>query len=286
MDRLILKSPAKINLFLEILRKREDGYHEIVSLMQAIDLQDEIILERRDKGVEISTDHPDCPADESNLAYQAAQMLLKDLKIKEGVSIHIKKKIPIAAGLGGGSSNAATTLIGINQLYELGIPSPKLHLMASQLGSDVPFFLGSGPALVKGRGEKLEPVTIFDDYWLALVYPGFKVSTKWAYETLKIYLTKIKKEFNLKNLENREEFFKALLCFGNDLEEVVKERYPVIGQIKDILISSGAVKSSMSGSGPTVYGVFEQKPEAEEVAREIRRGHWEVFLSQPIPVYV
>ncbi len=286
MDRLILKSPAKINLLLKILGKREDGYHEIVSLMQAIDLQDEIILEKRDRGVTISTDHPDCPADENNLAFRAARLFLEEFNIKEGVNINIRKKIPIAAGLGGGSSDAAATLKGMSRLFAPEVPATKLHHLATGLGSDVPFFLGSGQALAKGRGEKLEPVTIFDDYWLVLVYPGFGVSTRWAYETFKISLTKIKKEFNLNILENRDDFFKALPGFDNDLEEVVKERYPVIGQIEDILTSSGAVKSSMSGSGPTVYSVFEQKPKAEEVARKIRRGDWEVFLTQPIPVYV
>jgi len=284
LNQLVLKSPAKINLFLNILRKREDGYHEIATLMQAIDLQDEIVLEKRGKGIAISTDHPDCPTDESNLAFKAAALLLEDQKKSDGVSIQISKRIPIAAGLGGGSSNAATTLKGLNRLFELKIPKRRLYQLAAQLGSDVPFFLGSGQALAKGRGEKLEPVVLFSGYWLVLVYPGFEVSTQWAYQNFKISLTKIKKAFNLKNLENRKGFFKALLGFDNDLEKAVQERYPTIGRIKDILTSSGAIKSSMSGSGPTVYGVFEHKLKAEEVARKIRRGNWEVFLTQPIPV--
>lgn len=283
MDKLILKSPAKINLFLRILRKREDGYHEIVSLMQAVDLQDEMILEKRDGGVEINTDLPDCPADESNLAFQAARLLLDESGTKAGVSIHIKKRIPMAAGLGGGSSNAATALLGVNRLFELEITPAKLHVLASQLGSDVPFFLGSGQALATGRGEILKPVSIFRDYWLVLVHPAFGVSTRWAYQNFRILLTKNEKEFNLNFLENRNRFIEALPGFDNDLEETVRERYPVIGQIKDILTDSGAVKSSMSGSGPTVYGVFDQQPKAEEVARKIRRGDWEVFLTQPIP---
>jgi 4-diphosphocytidyl-2-C-methyl-D-erythritol kinase len=284
LNQMVLKSPAKINLFLNILRKREDGYHEIATLMQAIDLEDEIVLEKRGKGITLRTDHPNCPAGESNLAFKAAALLLEDQKISDGVSIQISKRIPIAAGLGGGSSNAAATLKGLNRLFELKTPKRRLHQLAAQLGSDVPFFLSSGQTLAKGRGEKLKPLTLFRDYWLVLVYPGFEVSTRWAYQNFKISLTRGKKEFNLTNLENRKGFFKALLGFDNDLEKAVQERYPAIGRIKDILISSGAIKSSMSGSGPTVYGVFKHKLKAEEVARKIRRGNWEVFLTQPIPV--
>jgi 4-diphosphocytidyl-2-C-methyl-D-erythritol kinase len=291
LETLVLKSPAKINLFLEVLRKREDGYHQILSLMQAVDLCDELILEKRKSGVVIGSDHPDCPTDESNLAFKAAKLILEEAKLKEGVSIQIKKKIPVAAGLGGGSSNAATTLKGINRLFELNLSDQKLHLLASRIGSDVPFFIYSGQALVRGRGEEIEPITMYRDYWLILVCPNFKVSTEWAYQKLKISLTRRKKEIIIKNLENRDQFFEALPNFKNDLEEVVSERYSVVQKIEDTLNSSGAVKSSMSGSGPTVYGVFEQKPKAEEVAKSLSRTAWDwsfgstgqFFLAQPIP---
>jgi 4-diphosphocytidyl-2-C-methyl-D-erythritol kinase len=284
LNRLVLKSPAKINLFLNILKKREDGYHEIATLMQAIDLEDGIALEKREKGITLSTDHPDCPADESNLAYKAAALLLEDQGIEEGLHIDIRKRIPIAAGLGGGSSDAATTLKGLDRLFELKVPPGELTRLAAKLGSDVPFFLGPSQALAKGRGEILKPVRFYTDYWLVMVCPDFGISTQWAYQNYRISLTRIKKEYNLKNLENRKEFFEALLDFDNDLEKAVQERYPAIGRIKEILTSSGAIKSSMSGSGPTVYGVFEQKLKAEEVARKIGRGNWQVFLTQPIPV--
>ena len=284
MDKLTLKSPAKINLFLEVLKKRDDGYHEILSLIQAVDLCDELVLQKKETGVVISCDYPDCPTDESNLAFKAASMLLEEETTKEGVSIHIKKKIPISAGLGGGSSNAAATLKGINRLFELELPDKKLHDLASRIGSDVPFFLYSGQALVKGRGEKIKPINImYRDYWLVLVCPGFEVSTRWAYQNVKISLTKERKEINLENLENGSVFFKALRSFRNDLEEVVSKRYPVVQKIKEILENSGALKSSMSGSGPTVYGVFDRKPQAEEVTKKLLRGDWQIFLTQPIP---
>jgi len=280
---LTLKSPAKINLFLEILKKRDDGYHEIVSLIQAIDLYDELVLQKRKKGVMVACDHPDCPADESNLAFQAASLLLEQEKIKGGVSIHIKKRIPLAAGLGGGSSNAAATLRGIDQLYQLQLTKEKLHALACRIGSDVPFFLHSGQALIKERGEKIEPINMYRDYWLVLVCPHFEVSTRWAYRNVKISLTKTGKGVNFRNLENQSMFFKALRSFRNDLEEEVSKRYPVVQKIKELLKNSGALKSSMSGSGPTVYGVFDRKPQAEEVTKKLLRGDWQIFLTQPIP---
>ena len=289
MDKLVLKSPAKINLFLEVLRKREDGYHQILSLIQAVDLCDELVLQKRETGVVISCDYPDCPTDESNLAFKAASLLLEGEKIEEGVSIHIKKKIPISAGLGGGSSNAAATLKGINRLYQLQLPDKKLYALACRIGSDVPFFLHSGQALIKERGEKIEPINMYGDYWLVLVCPHFEVSTRWAYQNVKISLTKTGKGVSFRDLENQSMFFKALRSFRNDLEEVVSKRYPVVQKIKELLKNSGALKSSMSGSGPTVYGVFDRKPQAEEVTKKLLRGDWfaesigQIFLTQPIP---
>lgn len=283
MDKLTLKSPAKINLSLEVLKKREDGYHQIRSLMQAVDLFDELTLRKREKGVAISCDHPSCPADESNLAFKAASLLLEKEKRNEGVSIHIKKRIPISAGLGGGSSNAAATLKGVRQLLELKVPDGRLHELAARVGSDVLFFLYSGQALVEGRGEEIRPIRIYGGYWLVLVCPGIEVPTRWAYQNVKISLTKGSRDVNLGNLRDASGFFAALPHFENDLEEVVSKRYPITRRIKDSLENFGAVKSSMSGSGPTVYGVFEQKPQAEEVARKLLRGDWQVFLTRPIP---
>jgi len=283
LDKLILKSPAKINLFLEVLKKREDGYHQIRSLMQAVDLCDELILEKRPKGVVISCDHPRCPADETNLAFKAASLLLQEEKEDQGVAIHITKRIPISAGLGGGSSNAATALKGVRQLLELKVPDCTLHKLAARVGSDVPFFLYSGQALVQGRGEEVRPIRIYGGYWLVLVCPGIEVSTRWAYQNVKISLTKGSRDVNFGNLRDASGFFAALPHFENDLEEVVSKRYPITRRIKDSLENFGAVKSSMSGSGPTVYGVFEQKPQAEEVARKLLRGDWQVFLTRPIP---
>jgi 4-diphosphocytidyl-2-C-methyl-D-erythritol kinase len=283
LNKLVLRSPAKINLFLEVLKKREDGYHQICSLMQAVDLCDELILERRKQDVAISCDHPGCPADETNLAFRAASLLLQKEKEKRGVSIHIRKKIPIAAGLGGGSSNAAAALKGVRQLLELHVTDGRLHQLAARVGSDVPFFLSPGQALVEGRGEEIRPIRVYGGYWLVLVCPAIEVPTRWAYQNLRISLTKRSREVNFENLRDASGFFAALPHFENDLEEVVSKRYPITRRIKDNLEHSGAVKSSMSGSGPTVYGVFDKKPQAEEVARKLLPGDWQVFLTRPIP---
>jgi 4-diphosphocytidyl-2-C-methyl-D-erythritol kinase len=282
LDRLKLRSPAKINLFLDILGKREDGYHEIRTLMQAVDLCDRLILQKTEKGIGISCDHPTCPSDERNLAFKAAFLLQKEENIKAGVDIRIEKRIPISAGLGGGSSNAAATLVGLNRLYDMGLPVDRLQKLGEQIGSDVPFFLYSGQALAKGRGEKIVPISLFRDYWLVLACPGFQVHSGWAYRKVKINLTRDIKEVNYKLLENRNGFFDALPMFKNDLEEAVAGEYPILRRLKDILKNSGAVKTSMSGSGPTVYGLFDRKPKAQEVARKLSQGDWQVFLTQPI----
>lgn len=283
MEKLALKSYAKINLCLYVLKKREDGYHEIFSVMQAIDLYDQLTLHKTEKGIVIECDHPDVPKDEKNLAYQAADLLFKERNFKGGVRIDIGKKIPVSAGLGGGSSNAAFTLKGINQLFDLKCSFQKLHSLASRIGSDVPFFLYSGQAVAQGRGEKILPIRLFRDYWLVLVCPNFMISTERVYGDVKIDLTEDKSFINLQICDNKDGFLGTLRQFHNDLEKVVVNRYAMISQIKETLEKFGAIKSSMSGSGPTVYGVFEKKSQAEEVTRKLSEGDWQIFLTQPIP---
>jgi 4-diphosphocytidyl-2-C-methyl-D-erythritol kinase len=286
MDRLTLKSPAKINLFLHVLKKRDDGYHEISTLMQALDLCDELTLKKIPKDVSLSCDHPACPTDRQNLAYQAASLLLGEEKVDQGVHIHIKKRIPISAGLGGGSSNAAAALKGVNELFGLGLSVDRLHHLAEQIGSDVPFFLYSGQALARGRGERIQPVRLFKDYWLVLLCPRLEISSGWAYGRVRINLTRNRKELNCDILESKRSFLDALPLFENDLEEVVAQKQPIVSRMKAILEDSGAVRSSMSGSGPTVYGLFDQKPQAQEVAGRLSRGDWQIFITQPIPANI
>jgi 4-diphosphocytidyl-2-C-methyl-D-erythritol kinase len=282
LESLTLKSYAKINLCLHVLKKREDGYHEIFSVMQAIDLFDRLTLNKTEKDIVIRCDHPDVPEDEDNLAFKAADLLFKEKNLKRGLRIDIEKQIPVSAGLGGGSSNAAFTLKGMNQLFDLKLSFQKLHSLASRIGSDVPFFLYSGQAVTKGRGERIVPIKLYGGYWLILICPHLAISTRSIYQNVKIDLTEDKSFINLNFCDNKNGFFKSLKQFDNDLEKVVTSRYAIVSRIKKTLETSGAIKSSMSGSGPTVYGIFEEKPQAEEVARELKPGDWQIFLTRPI----
>ncbi len=282
MESLTLKSYAKVNLCLYVLRKRRDGYHQILSVIQAIDLYDGLTLHKTQKNIVIRCDHPHVPKDENNLAYQAADLLFKATNLKGGLRIDIKKAIPVAAGLGGGSSNAAFTLKGMDQLFDLRLSVEELNSLASRIGSDVPLFLYPGQVVAEGRGEKVRPISLYRDYWLVLACPNLMISTKWVYANVKIDLTGGERAINLNVCGNKDGFFESLRQFENDLEKVVLGRYAIIGRIKRLLESYGAIKSSMSGSGPAVYGIFEKKTQAEEVARKLKPGDWQIFLTQPI----
>jgi 4-diphosphocytidyl-2-C-methyl-D-erythritol kinase len=282
LESLILKSYAKINLCLYVLKKRDDGYHEIFSLMQAIDLHDKLTLHKTKGEITIHCDHPHVPKDENNLAYRAAHLFFKETGLKGGVRIDIEKQVPVSAGLGGGSSNAAFTLKGLNQLFDLRLSVQNLDSMASRIGSDVPFFLYSGQAVAEGRGEKVGPIRLYRGYWLVLVCPNLQISTRNVYQKVKIDLTAGREFVNFNFCDNKDDFFETLKRFDNDLEKVVITEHTIIKQIKRTLENSGATKSSMSGSGPAVYGVFERKSQAEEVARKLTRDDWLVFLTRPI----
>jgi 4-diphosphocytidyl-2-C-methyl-D-erythritol kinase len=280
---LKIKSYAKINLCLYLLGKRKDGFHEILTVMQMIDLCDGLTLSKIPRGIEIECDHPKVSLDSSNLACQAAQALLKEARLNCGVKIKIEKKIPLASGLGGGSSNAAFTLIGLNQLFHLRFSQEKLHKIAEKIGSDVPFFLYSGQAVAYGRGEKIKEIFMPKDYWIVLIKPNFELSTKEIYQKSKINLTK--KGFFIKIYQDENGFFDELRVWENDLEGIVIKGYPQIEQAKKTLQEKGAIKVSLSGSGPTVYGIFKSKPTNKEV-EGLKRGDWQIFLTRPIPPVV
>jgi 4-diphosphocytidyl-2-C-methyl-D-erythritol kinase len=284
LERISSLSFAKINLCLYVLSKRKDGYHQIVSVMQAIDLADKLELIKTASGIKIECDSSGLPSDRRNLAYQAALVFLKKTKIKGGVKIKLYKKIPLASGLGGGSSNAAFVLKGLNQLYQTDLSEEELSFLGAKIGSDVPFFFSEGQALVKGRGEIVQNIDIFDKYWLVLVKPNFEVSTARIYKALKIGLTTKPKEFNLKIRREKLSFFRAISSWENHLEMVVLKEYPIIKNIKETLTNLGAIKASMSGSGPTVYGLFETESQAEEVKNKIGKGDWQIYLTRPTPL--
>jgi 4-diphosphocytidyl-2-C-methyl-D-erythritol kinase len=283
LSSLTLKAPAKINLFLNILKKREDGYHDIFTLMQKVALYDTLTFFKINEGIILKTYNTRLPLDRRNLAYQAAELILKEGKVAQGVKIILKKKIPISSGLGGGSSDSATTLLGLNRLYNLNYSLKRLHPLAEKLGSDVPFFLYDQTAVAEGRGERITSVKIFTDYWIVLVTFPFQVLTSWAYQDIRLSLTTKKDFINMENLQKKEGFLEALNFWRNDFEGKIAERYPQVRYALKLLLKLGAKKSSMTGSGPTVYGIFEQEPDKEEVNRLFKSGDWQVFVTRPIP---
>ncbi len=249
------RAPAKLNLRLKITGRRPDGYHELVSLMVPIDLFD--LLELRvtgKRGIELSCEGFWVPTDENNLAYQAALSFLSKAKIEQGVSIKLTKNIPVAAGLGGGSSDAAATLLTLNEIWSQPLSLSELHTMAVQLGADVPFFLYSEPSLATGIGEILEPLKKWPKFWYVIVTPPIQVSTSWVYGDLKLELTRGEYDYIVKFLKNAPFAVSAIL--ENDLEEVTSTRFPVIETIKEFLVNAGAEGALMTGSGPSVFGVF------------------------------
>jgi len=270
---LRLKAHAKINWFLHISAKRSDGYHEIQSLLQKVSLHDEIIIEPSDAiTVETSASIPM----EQNLIYRAAVLLRDRFRIDEGARICLDKRIPMGAGLGGGSSDAAATLAGLNSLWGLGLPDEELLGLAAQLGSDVPFFLGAPLSYVSGRGEKLFACRALHPVTLLLVKPGFNLSTEWVYKNFTLLTKKERKVNNMRhfirNIERAE--IDDIAChLSNDLESVTNSSFPVIAGIKEKMKRQGAVFSLMSGSGSTVFGVFESPGIAEDASRDFH-GCW------------
>lgn len=269
--KISLKAPAKINWFLSVLNKREDGYHNIISPMQCVDLFDTLSFEEAEE-LHVLSDL-DIPA-EMNLVYKAAALLKKVSLHKTGATIELKKNIPIAAGLGGGSSDAAYTLIGLNRLWGLNFDKGVLMRLAAELGSDVPFFLAGPFALIEGRGEKVTELYTEGSIVILLVKPEIAVSTSWAYNLFETRLTK--KPFDIKlfcqALDGKNFVFLRDTVF-NDLEEVVIRKFPVIGDIKRRLAQDGALLSLMSGSGSAVFGVFNTKEEAVRASKNMP-GQW------------
>jgi 4-diphosphocytidyl-2-C-methyl-D-erythritol kinase len=261
-DTLTLQAPAKINLCLEVLGRRTDGYHNIFSLMQAVSIYDEIVLMPKTDDITVKVEGADLPTGQENLVYRAAQLVLSRSPENIGVHILLRKNIPVGAGLGGGSSDAATAMTGLNRLFNLGFSDPELMELGSGLGADIPFFLSGGPALAEGIGERLTPLPKWK-YYLLLVYPRIHISTGWAYENLNFQLTK-KTDYNKIHPLCYQKKDMDLLCQGlkNDFEPSVIREYPVIQKIKGGLIQCGALGSLMTGSGACVFGLFAKKSDS------------------------
>jgi 4-diphosphocytidyl-2-C-methyl-D-erythritol kinase len=281
-ETLRLESPAKVNLRLEILRKREDGYHEIRTILQKISLLDTIHFSlKRGRGISIKADRPDLPTGRSNLVYKAIQSMMKESDYRGGIHVEIEKKIPLGAGLGGGSSNAATTLMAMNQLLKLNLSRKKLTEKGLEIGADVPFFFLKGAAIGSGIGERLKKIEV-PSLWYVLIYPNFEVSTKWAYQNF--VLTNQRFHFNLHTFLKTPGGISRILL--NHLEEVVSKEYPQISIMKKFLLSVGALGAVMTGSGPAVFGLFQDGKSAAGAYEKIRklagRKGWAVFKAHSI----
>ncbi len=271
-----IRAPAKINLCLRVVGKRADGYHLLDTVMVPVSLYDEIDIQQRTTTrraaphapVELRCNHPQVPLGRDNIAYRAAELLMQKTKINRPVCIRIRKKIPIGAGLGGGSTDAAAVLVGLNRMWKLHLSVRQLERLALQLGADVPFFIRAKPARARGIGERLRLLPKLRRRWLVLAYPGFPVATAWVYGNLSLKLTRPSVNTSIATpLESLDTIEKLLV---NDLEQVAIKRYPEIGRMKTMLSLAGAVAVLMSGSGSSVFGVFRSKRLAERAFRRIR----------------
>jgi 4-diphosphocytidyl-2-C-methyl-D-erythritol kinase len=271
------QSHCKVNLLLNILRKREDGFHELETVMHPIRVYDRISFARGRQGVELRCSEPALPTDSRNLVYRAAQLFLETSKIREGVRLELDKKIPLAAGLGGGSSNAASTLIGLNELFEKPLNDSQLETLAAGLGSDVPFFLQDKPALATGRGEKIRPLGGFpclQGAAFVLIHPGFGIATAWAYQQLARFPGALhgragRAQQLVSGLESGD-LENAGAEFYNSLEAPALEKYPVLVLFQEFLRSNGASAALMSGSGSTTFAVTRTLTAAEELAEKFK----------------
>jgi 4-diphosphocytidyl-2-C-methyl-D-erythritol kinase len=275
-------SPAKINLFLHICGKRPDGYHELFSLMCRITLFDELTLQiGKRKTIEIDCSHPDVPADDTNLAHRAVSLFQSKLNSAQGVNIHLNKKIPVSAGLGGGSSNAASVLLALNTFYDRPFTREQLMEMGLTLGADVPFFIFQKPAIATGIGEKLEAFEGELPYHILLLNQGFNVSTAETYQNLNFGLTNDQKKPTSNSL--KQDRFNPAHHLTNDLERVTIAKYPEIGLAKEKLLNLGAIGALMSGSGPTVFGLFDNAETAKSARQSLTADRdLKLFLVDPI----
>jgi len=274
MDKIQLKALAKINLGLDVLRRREDGYHEVKMIMQTIGLHDDLeIRKTKTPGIQVKTNLYYLPTNENNLVYKAAKLLMDEFQIQDGVSIQLKKRIPVAAGMAGGSSDGAAVLWGINQMYGLGLSMQTLMERGVRLGADVPYCIQRGTALAEGIGEKLSVLPPMPKCTILIAKPGISVSTKFVYENLHANDLKPEQHPDVDSMiEAMRQKDLGLLCsrMGNVLETVTIPAYPVINEIKRTMMDNGAIGSMMSGSGPTVFGIFDSPAAAKQAVKAVR----------------
>jgi 4-diphosphocytidyl-2-C-methyl-D-erythritol kinase len=262
-------APAKLNLLLKIAGQRPDGYHELVSILVPVALYDKLMIGKRERGVEVHWSGRELPEGRNNLVNRAAASFFHKAGISKGAEIRAIKRIPLASGLGGGSSDAAATLKGLNQLWGNPLSNGDLEELALSLGADVPFFLLQRPAIARGIGEILERIRDFPSFWYVIVSPNLTVSTAWAYERIKLRLTNKEIRNILHNC--KKAIFNISEILSNDLERVTLGKYPFLYSIKDSLIKLGALGALMTGSGPSLFGLFDSAKKAHEAGKTLVR---------------
>jgi 4-diphosphocytidyl-2-C-methyl-D-erythritol kinase len=270
-----LKSPCKVNLILNILGKRPDGFHELETVMHPVKIFDVLTFERTSSGIDLTCDNSVLPTDSRNLVHRAATAFLQEAGYKEGIRIHLQKSIPMEAGLGGGSGNAATALLGLNQIFGSPLGHEILQRLAATLGSDVPFFLQSAPAIATGRGEQVRSLPAFralEGYYFVLIHPGFGVSTPWAYKNLARFPSALNGERGRAErlVQALHQSVKAARPdFYNSLEAPVLEKFPLLAIFQEFLLENGAAMALMSGSGSTTFALIEGKKNSEALQEKI-----------------
>ena len=284
MNESRIKAHAKINLGLDVIRRLPNGYHEVKMVMQSIGLCDELTLEKASEGITLTTDHPELSCGEDNLICKAAKLMFDTYQIPGGIKIHLQKNIPIAAGMAGGSTDAAAVMKGISRLFDLEIPLERLMELGVSIGADVPYCILGGTALAEGIGEKLTPLAPAPDFYILIAKPEISVSTKYVYENLD--MTDIAKhpDINGMVLSIESGSLQGILDrMGNVLESVTVSAYPVIETLKRRIRELGAVNSLMSGSGPTVFGIFLSERAAEFACEQLKSEKLatQVFLTTP-----
>ena len=284
-----LQAFAKINLGLDVLGKREDGYHEVRMIMQTIRMYDQLDMRKSvEPGIHLTTNKKYIPVDENNLVWRAAKLMMDTCGIIEGVSIHLHKVIPVAAGMAGGSSDAAATLVGMNRLFHCGLSKEKLMELGVQIGADVPYCVLRGTALAEGIGEKLTVLPPMPDCWILIGKPGISVSTKYVYTTLDLNTDTVHPDIDgMKKALEDGNLYGITERMGNVLQDVTIPAYPEVERIKEQMKTLGAVNAMMSGRGPTVFGIFDNEEKAQEACQKL----WEsgscqqVFLTVPFNNY-
>jgi 4-diphosphocytidyl-2-C-methyl-D-erythritol kinase len=283
-------SPCKVNLLLNILGRRADGFHELETVMHPVNVCDRLSFERGGRGVALTCSDTSLPTDSGNLAHRAATAFLEAAQINDGVRVYLEKRIPVAAGLGGGSGNAATTLLGLNELFGQPLPTQKLQELAASLGSDIPFFLQTKPVLATGRGENVQPLDFFPALrgtMFLLIHPGFGISTAWAYQNLARFPAA------LNGQPGRAQKLIALLQSGNlpaagralynSLESPAVEKYPLLALFQDFLRSHGAEATLMSGSGSTTFAIVPGRKPAEALAEKFKSKFSQACWTAVVP---